>query len=320
MYRNIQVKQEQMGNQGKIAIVGAGHVGSHCAMSLAVGAIGGEIVLIDKDEAKARAQALDISDTLSFSPSMASVRSGAYPDCADADIVVIAIGEPHRPGQTRLDLLERSVTMLRELLGVLRPLNLGGIVITITNPADIVADFVRKGLDLPRSRAFGTGTLLDTARLIRLLSEKTGLGRAEIKALSMGEHGDSSMIPFSRISLGGRPFAAFPELDRAALLQDTRRSGMEILEGKGCTEFGIGEALSFLCRCILEDEKRILPLSVLLEGEYGQKEVHCGVPCRVGRGGIEEVLELPLDPEELAGLKGSCDIIRRHIKMAGKTA
>lgn len=305
-----------MSKAGKIAIIGAGHVGSHCAMSLASGRIGGEIVLIDKDEPKAKAQALDVSDALSFSPSAPPVRAGAYADCADADIVVIAIGEQHRPGQTRLDLLERSVIMLGELLGVLRPLNLGGIVITITNPADIVADFVRKGLGLPRTRVFGTGTLLDTARLVRILSEGTGMARNEIEALSMGEHGDSSMIPFSHISLGEKPFDAFPNLDRASLLQATHRSGMEILEGKGCTEFGIGEALARLCRCILEDQKQILPLSALLQGEYGQEGIHCGVPCLVGRKGIEAVIELPLAPEESAQLNKSCDIIRRHVEMA----
>ena len=309
-----------MGNKGKIAIIGAGHVGSHCAMSLAIGAFVSEIVLIDKVELKAKAQALDISDALSFSPSSPLVRAGAYSDCADADIVVIAIGEQHKSGQTRLDLLERSIIMLGELLGVLKPLNPGGIVITITNPADIVADFVRNNLSLPRSRAFGTGTLLDTARLTRLLSEQTDLGPEEIDALSMGEHGDSSMIPFSHIRLGGKAFKAFPNLDRAGLLQATRRSGMDILEGKGCTEFGIGEALSMLCRSILQDEKRTLPLSALLKGEYGQEGIHCGVPCRVGREGIEAVIELPLEPEELAQLNSSCDIIRRHIGMAQEIA
>jgi L-lactate dehydrogenase len=191
-----------------------------------------------------------------------------------------------------------------------------GIVITITNPADIVADYVRRGLSLPRSRAFGTGTLLDSARLVRLLSEQTGLARADIRALALGEHGDSSMIPFSQITIGGRPFEAFQNLDRSNLLERTRMSGMEVINGKGSTEFGIGQVLSLLCRSILQDEKRILPLSAQLEGEYGQSCVHCGVPCLVGRGGIEEVIELALDREELAELNGSCDIIRKHIAMA----
>jgi L-lactate dehydrogenase len=305
-----------MSSQGKIAIVGAGHVGSHCAMALASGAVCREIALIDKDRPKAAAQALDISDALSHSRSVTAVREGTYSDCADADIVVVAIGEPRLPGQTRLDLLEKSVRMLGELARVLKPLDPAGIVVTITNPADIAADCVRRGLSLPRTRAFGTGTLLDTARLVRLLSERTGVGRAEIKAYSLGEHGDSSMIPFSQVSIGGRSFASFEDLDPAEILERTRLAGMDVINGKGSTEFGIGQALAALCRCVLEDEKRILPLSVRLEGEYGQDGIHCGVPCRVGRGGIEAVVELGLDRDELARLGRSCDVIRAHIAKA----
>jgi L-lactate dehydrogenase len=305
-----------MSSHGKIAIIGSGHVGSHCAMSLASGGVCREIALIDKDGAKAKAQALDVSDALSFAPSATIVRVGSYSDCADAEIVVVAIGEPRLPGQTRLDLLGSSVKMLDELLAVLEPMSLSGIVVTITNPADIVADYVRCGLGLPRERAFGTGTLLDSARLIRLLSEGTGVARSEIEALAMGEHGDSSMIPFSRVSVGGRPLEAFPGLDRESLLERTRMSGMDIINGKGSTEFGIGQALCALCRSILRDEKRVLPLSALLEGEYGQAGLHCGVPCRIGRSGIEEVLELALAHDELEQLKFSCGVIRKHVALA----
>jgi L-lactate dehydrogenase len=311
-------------NNGKIAIIGAGHVGSHCAMALAAGSVCREIVLIDTIGPKAEAQALDISDALSHalpaSASPAAVRSGSYADCADADIVVVAIGEPWQPGQTRLDLLGRSVVLLGALLDELRPLDLEGIVITITNPADIVADFVRRGLGLPRSRAFGTGTLLDTARLQRILSERTGIGRGEIDALVMGEHGDSSMIPFSRVRLGGKSFDSFAGLDPAAVLAGVRRGGMDILAGKGFTEFGIGQALSALCRTVLLDLRRVMPLSASLEGEYGQSGIHCGVPCLVGRLGIESVIELPLEGEELARLGESCDVIRRHSGLALEAA
>lgn len=305
-----------MDNHGKIAILGAGHVGSHCAMALAGGRVCDEIALIDRDTRKAEAQALDVSDALSCFPSSVLVRAGNYEDCADADIVVIAIGEPWKPGQKRLDLLDVSIGMLSGLLGTLRPLHPRGIVITITNPADIVADYVRKGLGLPRNRVFGTGTLLDSARLVRILSGMAGLARADIAAFSLGEHGDSSMIPFSQIRLGGRTFDAFGALDREDILERTRRAGMDIIEGKGSTEFGIGQVLASLCRAILRDEKRVLPLSVSLEGEYGQKNVSCGVPCLVGRGGIEAIIELDLTEIELARLAESCDIIRTYITLA----
>lgn len=301
---------------GKIVILGAGHVGSHCGMALAWRGICREIVLVDKNEKKAAAQAMDISDALSFPPHSTVVRKGSYSDCADADIVVIAIGEPRLPGQTRLDLLESSVRMLGELMEALKPIDIGGIVVTITNPADIAAYYVRRELGLPRERVFGTGTLLDTARLVRTISEKSGISRGAISAFSMGEHGDSSMIPFSQVRIGALPFDSYPGLDKEYILERTRMTGMDIINGKDSTEFGIGQALTALCASIMGDERQVFPISVLLKGEYGQRDVNCGVPCVVGRNGIESIVELPLTSEEQAQLDASCDIIRRHIEKA----
>ncbi|MDF3000219.1 MAG: L-lactate dehydrogenase [Bacillota bacterium] len=309
-----------MQNYGKIVIIGAGHVGSHCAMALAWRSVCREIVLVDLDQKKAEAQALDVADALSFPAANTAVRAGSYSDCSDADIVIIAIGEPRQPGQTRLDLLESSARMLQALIGELKQIELSGIVVTITNPADIVADYVRRGLGMDRFRVFGTGTLLDTARLIRILSEETGAKRGEINAFSLGEHGDSSMIPFSQVLINGEPFERFSQLDKEAVLHRTRLSGMDIINGKNSTEFGIGQVLSLLCQCILRDEKMVLPLSVSLEGEYGQTDVHCGVPCRIGRNGIEEIVVLALSGEEQQQLNASCEIIRKHIALAQEAA
>ena len=303
-----------MNSQRKITILGAGHVGSHCAMALAAGAVCEEIVLVDALPEKAAAQALDVADALSFPPRPVTVRAGTLADCADADILVVAIGKPRLPGQTRLDLLADSVRSLQELTAQLRPMGVKGLVISITNPADIVADYLRRGLGLPRSRVFGTGTLLDTARLIRILSEESGLARSSISAFSMGEHGDSSMVPVSQVRLGGLPFEAYPNLSRERILERTRRAGMDVIEAKGSTEFGISQALASLCGSILADEKRVLPLSVELQGEYGQTGVHCGVPCRVGRQGIEEIVVLPLTAQEQQQLDASCQVIRSHIE------
>ena len=300
----------------KLVILGAGHVGSHCGMALAWRRVCDEIVLVDILEEKAVAQADDISDSLSFLPSAPTVRAGSVADCADADIVVIAIGASCQPGETRLDLLPISIRALQELMAQLKALPLSGLVITITNPADIVADYVRRALGLPRERCFGTGTLLDTGRLIRILSEETGVARGSIFAFSMGEHGDSSMIPYSQIRLGGLPMDAFPQVDRNGILRLTRSRGTDIIAGKGSTEFGIGQALAHLCRCILEDGKQVLPLSVQLQGEYGQSGLHCGVPCRVGRKGIEAIIPLSLTGEERAQFNQSCAVIKQHIAMA----
>jgi len=305
-----------MGGAGKIAIIGAGHVGSHCALALAWGGIAADIVLIDIIAEKARAQALDVSDALLLPPRTARVRAGDYAEAADADIVIVAVGEAWKPGQTRLDLFDASLRMLAGLTETLLPLKLSGIVVTITNPADVVADYVRRTLGLPRSRCFGTGTLLDTARLVRLLSERTGLPRSAVSGLVVGEHGDSSVVAFSQVRLDGRLFGAYPALDREALTRGTRRAGMEVVEGKGSTEFGIGQVTATLCAALLGGGPATLPLSAALEGEYGQSGIHAGVPCRVGRGGIEEIVELELDAEERSAFAASCEVIGGYVRRA----
>ena len=304
----------------KITIIGAGHVGSHCAMALAWQEMVEEIVLVDLDRDKADAQAQDVADALSFPPRRTMLRGGDYADCADADIVVVAVGKARLPGQTRLDMLGDSAVMLHDVVSRLKPLAPTGIFITITNPADIIADYLRRGLELPRERVFGTGTLLDTARLIRILSEESGVSRASIEAFSMGEHGDSSMIPFSQIRIGGIAYDSISGLERAHILERTHQTGMDIIDGKKSTEFGIGQCLSVLCRAIIHDEQRILPVSVLLEGEYGQRDVHCGVPCRIGRAGVCEVVELPLTQQESQQLDTSCQIVKQHIAKAQAVA
>lgn len=301
----------------KVVIIGAGHVGSHCGYALAHSGIADEIVLVDVDKDKAHAQALDIADSVSFCERETVVRDGDYKECEDAALVVVAIGEARKPGQTRLDLLGSSVIMSQKLIDQLKPYEIPGIVVTITNPADIVADYIRKGLGLDRSRVFGTGTLLDTARLVRTLSEESGVARRSIQAFSLGEHGDSSMIPFSSITIGGLPFDAY-DISKEKVLEATREIGMTIIEGKKSTEFGIGRALTEMAACILRDEKKIMPASVLLQGEYGQHDVHCGVPCLIGKNGIEKIIELPLTEEEQQMLNKSCEVIKKHIKMASE--
>ena len=298
-----------------IAVVGAGHVGSHVARALAAGGITDEIILIDKLADKAAAQAMDISDALSYPPGSITVRTGDYADCADADITIVAIGKAREPGQTRLDLLGDSVRIAHELAGQLRMTGVGGILVSITNPCDIIAGCLKQLLGLDRFRAFGTGTLLDTARLTRVLSEQTGAPRQAVKACVMGEHGDSSMIPFSALRIGDNPASEAPGFDAAQALCRTHSVGMDIIEGKGSTEFGIGQATAFLCRAILDDAKLTLPLSVSLEGEYGLSGINCGVPCVVGREGIERIIELPMTEDEREALLASAAVLHKHARL-----
>lgn len=302
--------------KNKIVIIGAGHVGSHCALSLCWRGIFDDIVLVDIIKDKAAAQAMDIADSLSFPLSPVKVRSGDFNECSDADIIVVAIGKPRIPGQTRLDLLGDSVKAAHELVAVLRKIKTQAIIISITNPADIVGDYIRKGLGASRNRVFSTGTLLDTARLIRTLSEEMNVDRGSISAFSMGEHGDSSMIPFSQIKIGGQPLEAFgkPQYDR--ILERTRMIGMDIINGKGSTEFGIGQSLAMLAEAIIRDKKTVFPVSVELKGEYNKSGLSCGVPCLIGRNGVEKIIEIPMTEEEKKQFDASCEVIKKHIAMA----
>lgn len=301
---------------GKIVILGAGHVGSHVARALAAGSIGQEIVLVDLIREKAEAQAMDIADSLSFPAVPTVVRTGTAAECADADVTVVAIGKAREPGQTRLDLLGDSTRMIYGLAQEMKESGVGGPVVSITNPCDIMADCLRKLLGLSRFRVFGTGTLLDTARLLRTISEQTGCARDRIEACVLGEHGDSSMIPFSAVRIGGKKPEETAGFDAEQALRRTHEIGMDIINGKGSTEFGIGQAAAFLIRNILLDTKAVLPLSVHLEGEYGLNDIQCGVPCAVGKNGIERIVELPMTAEEREALDRSAEIIRKHTRLA----
>ncbi len=308
----------------KIVIIGAGHVGSHCAFSLMTQGDASEIVFIDIDKPKAAAQAGDIADAACFMPHPALIRSGNYEDCRDAAIVVIAAGVPRKPGQTRLDTMGDSIRVMKEIIDPLKNSGFQGILICISNPADVIANYMRKNTGWAKPRVFSTGTSLDTARLKRVLQEETKIDARSIQCLSMGEHGDSSMIPFSHVSIGGKPLLelmkekpdVYGNLDLDHVLHRTRTIGMDIINGKNSTEFGIGSVLADMVKAIFHDEHRIMPVSALLEGEYGQNGLHIGVPAVIGKNGLVEIIELHLTPEEQNLFEVSCNVIRKHIALA----
>ena len=310
----------------KVVIIGAGHVGSHVAMALCFQGTCDEIVFIDKDNAKAVSNCYDVADACLFLGSTTKISVGDYNDCKDADIIVISIGMPRKPGQTRLEMLDDSIIMLKDVIDHLKPIDYKGIIISITNPADIIAHYARKHLGLPRERCFSTGTSLGTARLKRTVSELADIDRKSVTTCAIGEHGDSSFVPFSTLTLGGKNYKELQEakpdkygnLTEDFVLERTRYIGYDIINGKGSTEFGIGAACADICKAIFHDEKRVIPASVLLEGEYGMKDVSCGVPCVIGRNGIEDIIELPLNEKEKEQLAYTCKVIRENIERAEK--
>ena len=297
----------------KAVIIGAGRVGSHVALCLMFQHLVNEIVFLDVNHEAARAQALDLDDLASGLGDSFTIRVGDYSDCKDAHFVILTAGRSRRPGETRLQMLDGTVKVLDGIVGPLKDSGFHGILISVSNPAD-----------LPRSQVFGTGTALDSARLRRVLSETIDVGSRQIQAFCMGEHGDSMFIPTSRISVEGIGLREYLSLrndvvdsiDFDDVMRRVRESGAAIISGKGCTEFGIASVVSTLVTSILHNEKRVVPLSAHLEGEYGESGISAGVPCVIGSTGVDAVLEIDLSYDERRAMRKSCSIIRDYCEKA----
>lgn len=309
----------------KVVIVGAGHVGSHVALALIQSGEADDIVLIDLLKEKAAAQALDLDDAVSgaLSGHDVKIRAGEYTELNDADILVTAFGRSRRPGETRLDMFDDSIKMANEVVSHLKQVDFKGIMISISNPADIICEYIRRQLQWDSHRCFCTGTSLETYRLLRVLSRETGYSRKSIQAFCMGEHGNSSFIVWSRIRIGSKSFAQLraenpklAALDLEELQLQVKKAGDIEVDGKGCTEFGIANVACMLISAIFHDQKLIWPCSTALNGEYGQQQVAAGVPCVIGKNGIEEIIECQLTDEEQAKFNASCDILRGFLDRA----
>lgn len=302
----------------KVVIIGTGRVGSHVALSLMFNQLVDEIVLIDVNQQSAYAEMVDLKDWSSALDVHVKIRTGSYEDCADARFVIVTAGRHRQPGETRLQMLEGTFRILEKIVQPLKDSGFHGILITVSNPVDVVTEYLYRNLDLPRSHCFGTGTALDTFRLRRVVGNLIGLERSQVVAAVMGEHGDSSFIPTSHVYLGGVPLQEFARnnpqkasnLSLEEVIQTVRNAGADIIAGKGATEFGIGGTVALIVSAILHNEKRVVPLSAHLDGEFNEQNVSVGVPCLLGEDGIEQILELDLTDSEQSSLHNSCEIIR----------
>ena len=303
----------------KITIIGSGSVGSTIAYTLTVQGIASEIVMIDINEEKAKGEALDIRQGVPFC-TPCSVYAGSYEDAKDSDIVIITSGIARKPGQTRLDLAQTNVNIIKSITPNITKYAPDAIYLFVSNPVDILTYTFCKCSGIPESRILGSGTILDTARLRARLSEYYQINQQNVHAYVLGEHGDSQIAAFSAATVCGKPLtdwmAEQPDTRGQADLYGAWRStvaaGWDIVQGKGCTEFGIGAAAAAVIKAILHDEKAVLPCSTLLDGPYGQHGVYASVPCILGAAGVEEVIELTLSRDEAEGFAKSCAIIREH--------
>jgi L-lactate dehydrogenase len=305
----------------RAAIIGTGNVGSTTAFSLAVQGIVNELVLIDRDERKAEGHGIDLEDASAKFPVQIKVWANDWEKAAESGVLILSAGPLPRPDQTRLDTLEDAKQIVNEVIPRIMGLGFGGIIISITNPCDVVAHHVWKKSGLPPERVFGTGTMLDSLRLKKIIAAFTGTAPSSVEGFSLGEHGDSQMVPFSHIRVGGKPFLELREereelrnIDLAEINHRVAHAGWEVLLRKGHTSYGIASAAADAVRAVLNNEKRIMPASVLLRGQYGLSDIHIGVPALIGEGGAEEVIELRLLPEEYAALAASASVIKSYIE------
>ena len=305
----------------KVVVIGVGRVGSHTAMSLMVNQLVDEIVLLDINKDVAYAEAMDLKDWSSALGIQVKVRCGDYSDCTDAQFAIMTAGRPRKAGESRLEMLDGTLQIMKQIVDPLRDSGFNGILISVSNPADVVAEYLYREMGLDRTRIFGTGTALDTFRLRRRIGNLLGLERNQVAAAVMGEHGDSSFVLESHIYFGGIPHDEYirirPELagrlDFAQLTECVHKAGGDIIKGKGATEYGIGGTVARIVGSIIHNDKSVIPLSVHLDGEYGESNVSVGVPCLIGHGGIEHVFDLELRAEEQAKLHNSCEIIRESL-------
>ena len=308
----------------KVVIVGAGHVGSHVGYALISQSLADEIVYIDSDRAKAVAQALDLTDATNYLPVRTKVTAGDYSDAADAQIMIIAAGPLPSGNQTRMDTLGQTIEILKEVTASIKKSGFDGIIVNISNPADVITHYIQHMLNWAPERIFSTSTTLDSARLRRAIAQETGIDQKSITAYALGEHGESQMVAWSAVTIAGKPLSqwreeypdTFGRLDLDALADAGREGGWTILRGKGCTEFGIGASAAEVVRAIFYNENRVLSVSVLLNGQYGQHDVYASVPAIVGRDGIAHIIELHLTPEEQEKFDASCRTMSENYKLS----
>jgi L-lactate dehydrogenase len=304
----------------KVAVVGCGLVGSSTAFSLVTQGVCDEILMIDINEERALGEVLDLRDTIKYLDRNVKVRTASYADCSDVDIIVITAGAPPQKGQSRLDTLEVSAKIVKTIVDPVMASGFDGIFIVVSNPVDIIAHYVYKLSGLPKNQVIGTGSSLDTSRLQNFIAELVNVDPRSVYAYSMGEHGDSQMVPWSTVTVAGKSFNDIiqdnkdlvGDVDLDEIVKKTTREGWEIYNRKGTTYYGIATACAGIIKAILYDENRIIPVSTLLEGEYGENGVFAGVPTILNRTGAADILEIHMTDEELNKFHLSVEILREY--------
>lgn len=298
----------------KAAMIGCGFVGSASAFALMQSGLFSELVLIDANHDKAEGEAMDIAHGLPFAGQM-KIYAGDYDDIVDAAVIIVTAGAPQKPGETRLDLVNKNVNIFKSIIPEIAKRNYKGILLIVANPVDILTYTAVKLSGLPENRVIGSGTVLDTARLKYALGEHLEVDSRSVHSFIIGEHGDSEIVAWSSTNVSGIPVNDFCELrghfnhEEAMhrIADDVKNSAYDIIEKKGATYYGIAMSVKRICECIMRDEKSILPISSMMHGEYGISDICLSMPTVVGREGVETRVPIQLNEQEESALSASAE-------------
>ncbi|MGB8366792.1 MAG: L-lactate dehydrogenase [Candidatus Babeliales bacterium] len=292
----------------KIAIIGAGSVGSTIVYALILKNINAEILLIDIDEKRCKGEVLDLSDTLFCGA--AKIKSSRLQDVSQADIIIIAAGARQKPKQSRTDLIAINRSIIAAILEQIRPIKQHAIIIMVTNPVDILTFDAQQFSGLPRNQVFGSGTFLDTVRLHGILAKKLNIAMQSINAYILGEHGDTQFAAWSIANIAGVPLLNFPQINKKILTQiaeEARKKAYEIISCKGATYYGIAACVTTICQAIILDQKLVIPLSCYIP----TFNICLSIPIILGGKGIEQILEIPLNKIEQQQLIKSAEYLQK---------
>ncbi len=311
-------------NIQKAAVIGCGFVGSTIAYALMQKGTFSELVLLDANHAKAEGEAMDISHGLPFAHAM-DIREGDYEDIADASVVIITAGANQKPGESRLDLVQKNAVIMRSIIREIKRVKCEGILLIVSNPVDILTQVALEESGFPKERVIGSGTVLDTARLKYLVSEKLKVDSRNVHAFIVGEHGDSELAVWSCANIYGIGLEDFArmrgyrdfEKEKDELYHAVRDSAYEIIERKGATYYGIGMAAARIAESIVRDSHTVAPVSVSLNGEYGISGLCLSIPAVIGRDGAEQILEINFSEEENGKLRESAEELKSVLAQLG---
>lgn len=310
-------------NLRKVAMIGCGFVGAAAAFSLMQSGLFSEMVLIDADKDRAEGEAMDISHGLPFARPM-KIYAGDYDDIVDASIIIITAGAAQKPEETRLDLVHKNVGIFRSIIPEIAKRNCRGILLIVSNPVDILTYTALKLSGFSSNRVIGSGTVLDTARLKYMLGEHLSVDSRSIHAFIVGEHGDSELAVWSSANVSGVPLNQFCEMrghysheeNEDQIYEDVKNCAYEVIAKKKATYFGVAMAVRRICEAIIRNERSILPVSTLMRGDYGLEDVILSMPAIVGAEGVEKLIPISLDKDEIEKLRESGDTLKAVIKEA----